>query len=399
MTDSTGRSLPLLLLAAILLLIATLVRVYRGGTTLNDHAVAAVVSGCLAIYPLLWWGGGQGPVLTAGAGAGMVCIYGIFHILDQRREPGRIGRWVGTLSQPAYAFSLWTGLLLVFWIPAAILLGHPPLWPGWRLLLPAGLATWGTIWTYLRRDHLVTHHLPGPGLRIAHLSDIHVSPLMTRVDMLRLVSIVETQSPDLVVVTGDLVMPFSETSHGFLIETLAMFSAPVLCCMGNHDLPIAETLKTELEAAGIRMLVNERAVLTVRGLTVEVVGLDFVWQWAWERSLAALGVLGEVSADYRILLAHDPRYFKFIPTDRFELVLSGHTHGGQVGTNMFGVPWSVLRPMGVYDQGFFQRDDCRLFVHKGSWHTGLPPRMGIASEVVVLQCGTTSTPSPIVAPA
>ncbi len=377
----------MLLLVAIPLLIATLVRVYRGGRTLNDHAVALVVTGCWLIYPLLWWGGGGGPALTAAAVAGMVGIYGVFHVLDQRREPGVLGRFIGFLSQPAYALSLWTGLLLVFWIPAALLLHRPLLWPGWLLLLPAGLAGWGSAWSHLRRDHLAIHRIPGPGIRLVHLSDLHVSPLMTRGDMLRIVARVEALKPDFVAVTGDLVMPFSEQHHDFLIETLAALSAPVLCCMGNHDLPIAGVLKAELEAAGIRMLVDERAVLTIRGHRVEVVGLDFVWRGARAASLEALGRLGAVAADYRVLLAHDPRYFRFIPHDRFELVLSGHTHGGQVGANMFGVPWSVLRPLGVFDQGFFTARSCRLFVHKGSWHTGLPPRMGIASEIVLLECG------------
>jgi predicted MPP superfamily phosphohydrolase len=83
------------------------------------------------------------------------------------------------------------------------------------------------------------------------------------------------------------------------------------------------------------------------------------------------------------LLAHDPRLFAWVPDGRFDLVLSGHTHGGQVGTDMFGVPWSVLRLFGVYDQGAFRRGATHLWVHRGNWHTGLPPRMGIATEVVV----------------
>ena len=376
----------MLLLLYIPLLIATLIRVYRGGTTLNDHAVAAVVSGCMTIYPLLWWGGGGGLLLWVGCVPGMICIYGIFHVLDQRREPGVIGHWVGRLSQLAYAFSLWSGLLLVFWMPTAWLTDRAVLWPGWWLLLPAVVSGWGTVWTYARRDHLVTHVLPGPGIRLAHLSDLHVSPLMTRVDLERILSKLDAVKPDLVLVTGDLVMPFSEDEHDFLIEALGGIEVPVLCCMGNHDLPIAARLKAELAAVGVAMLVDEQVVVSVGEHQVEVIGLDFVWKGAREASLAALERLGSVEADYRLLLVHDPRTFKWLPTDRFELVLSGHTHGGQVGTNMFAVPWSVLRPLGVHDQGFFVRGDSRQFVHKGSWHTGLPPRMGIASEVVVLEC-------------
>ena len=52
---------------------------------------------------------------------------------------------------------------------------------------------------------------------------------------------------------------------------------------------------------------------------------------------------------------------------------------------MFGIPWSVLRLPGFYDQGFFEKGDTRLYVHRGNWHTGLPPRMGVAAEIVLFE--------------
>jgi predicted MPP superfamily phosphohydrolase len=66
-------------------------------------------------------------------------------------------------------------------------------------------------------------------------------------------------------------------------------------------------------------------------------------------------------------------------------MLSGHTHGGQVGADMFGTGGSLLGLLGVYDQGLFEEPGRRLYVHRGNWHTGLPPRMGIAAEITLFE--------------
>lgn len=371
---------------------ATVARVYRGGTTLNDHAVAAVVTGCVAIYPLLWLGargaGVTGPAATALAGVlavGAASLYGLFHVLDRRRDAGGL-MWLARLSQPAFAFSLWCGLLLIVRAPVAAWTGASLLWPGAWLALPAGLALWGWAWTHLghrEREHDVRiAGLPGE-VRVAHLSDLHASPTMRRRDLDALVARVNALAPDLVVVTGDLLMPFSEAEHGFLLDALAGLRAPTYACLGNHDLPVEERLVAGLARVGVRTLVDESAVVRVRDVDVELVGVDFHWRDARGELGRALAALPPPPAHARLLLAHDPRLFAWVPDGRFDLVLSGHTHGGQVGTDMFGVPWSVLRPLGVYDQGRFEKGGTILWVHRGNWHTGLPPRMGIATELVV----------------
>lgn len=374
---------------------ATCARVYRGGVTLNDHAVAAMVTGCIAIWPIVWLGavqaGAAHPLLAAVLAVGAVSQYGLFHVLDQRRDAGP-SIWVARLAQPAYAFSLWTGLLLILHAPWAILHGGSVLWPGRLLWIPATLALWGTAWTYLagravRRYTLPLATLPRP-VRVVHLSDVHASPTMRRADLFAMVARTNAQRPDLVVVTGDLVMPFSEDEHDALLDALASIEAPTICCPGNHDLPIRDRLRDELAARGVRLLVDERVVIDVGEAKVEVVGVDFHWVDAKNHLGAALAALPPAhGAQARLLLAHDPRLFRWVPEGRFDLVLSGHTHGGQVGTDMFGVPWSVLRPMGVLDQGWWRRGATRLYVHRGNWQTGLPPRMGIASEVVAVDLG------------
>ncbi len=387
---------------ALLVAAGTVARVYRGGTTLNDHAVAAVVSGCVAVYPVLWGGalgsGIQGPALWALGGvllSGMLGIYALFHVLDLRRDPGAlIG--LARLSQVAYAFSLWMGLLLILRAPLVLAAGGglaALCWPGLWGLLPLGLALWGAFWTYSQGEIVREHRIPistlgGSELRLVHLSDLHVGPTMRRQELRRLFQQTNALSPDLVVITGDLLMPYSEQAHDFLLDELRSLRSPVLCCPGNHDLPVLERFRQELDEVGTPLLVDEARVVEVGGRRVEVVGVNFHWTEARARLLETLHRLPPAPGVHaRVLLAHDPRLFRWVPGDRFDLVLSGHTHGGQVGTDMFGLPWSVLRPLGVHDQGFWKKGRALLYVHRGNWTTGLPPRMGIAGEIVLLRLG------------
>lgn len=359
-----------------------------------------IVAGCVAIYPALWIGASQAgagsPWLAAALVPACVSQYGLFHVLNGRRDPGRL-IWVARLAQAAYAFSLWTGLLLLLraaWLLGAALLGGRALgagasllWPGLWLWAPLLLAGWGAIWTYARSGSVRTYDAPIPGLpgpvRILHLSDVHVGHTMRRVDWLDLVARSDALDPDLVVITGDFLTPFSERDHGFLLEGLLRFRAPVFACLGNHDLPVRDVLAAELAAAGVTLLVDAATVVTVGAARVELVGVDFHWAQARRHLTEALAALPPLPADARVLLAHDPRLFAWLDDGRFDLVFSGHTHGGQFGTDMFGVPWSILRPFGVYDQGWWTRGRTRLYVHRGNWTTGLPPRMGVAGEVVV----------------
>ena len=362
-----------------------------------------MVVGCVAIYPILWGGavasGLHGAPLTALGVAltlGATGIYGLFHVLDGRRDPGALIGWA-RWSQLAYAFSLWTGLLLLLRAPVVLWAGGgwaALCWPGLGLVAPLGLAAWGATWTYAMDGVVRSFDLGIPGLegeiRLVHLSDLHVGPTMRRAELDRLFARVRDLRPDLVLITGDLLMPYSEQEHTFLLDALPSLGAPTFCCPGNHDLPVLQTFQEELARIGCPMLVDEARTVEIRGQIVEILGVNFHWARAKDRLTEALAALPPApGARVRVLMAHDPRLFRWVPPERVDLVLSGHTHGGQVGTDMFGLPWSVLRPLGVFDQGFWRRGRALLYVHRGNWTTGLPPRMGIAGEIVVHRLGAT----------
>jgi hypothetical protein len=369
-------------------------RVWKGGTTLNDHAVAVVVLACLGLYPFLALGarlaGVRSVLLELLLLAGVVGIWGLFYVLDQRREARSWEAALAWCSQVAYAFSLWAGLLVLVRAPVAVLAGWPVAWPGTALVLPLALAVWGTCWTALRRFQLRRLDLAVSGegsVRVVQLSDLHASPIMRGHELRALVAQVARLEPDLVVVTGDLLMPFSEQEHGWLLDALARLRrlCPVVACPGNHDLPVSATLGDELAALDVEWLADRSLALTLGSdaLPVEVLGLDFRWTDAAGHVAAVLPRWPRTDGISRLILVHDPRYFDHLPPRSAELVLSGHTHGGQVGLQMFGLKGSLLGIFGVRDHGRFDRAGMTLWVHAGSWLTGLPPRMGVAPELVL----------------
>ncbi len=384
-----------------LLVAATLLHIYRGGTTANDHAVAVIVGGTHLVFPTLWWGAvgaNAQPLRPLGLALllGAVAVWGLFWVMDRRREAGA---WMplAHLSQTAHAFALWTGLLLVFWIPLIGLLRWSgattlhPLWPGWALLGPLVLAVGGQAWTLRHRLRVLRHPVPAdlPGrLRIVQLSDLHASPTMTGADLDAIATQVIALDPDLVVITGDHVMPFSEIEHGWLLRFLDRLPRPALAIAGNHDLPVEDALAAEFEARGVTWLADRAVSLTLGGVRVEVAGVGFHWREARTRLTEALAEIPpDPAAHLRVLLAHDPRLSAWVPPGRFDLVLCGHTHGGQVGTEPLGLRPTLLSVLGVRDQGWFIDGATRTYVHRGGWHTGWPPRMGVAPEIAAFDLG------------
>ena len=120
-----------------------------------------------------------------------------------------------------------------------------------------------------------------------------------------------------------------------------------------------EQLRDEIKSIGSDWLVDESVVVNLGdGRIVEVAGVNFHWKQAKEKFLSAIdGFEPSTDAGFRIIMAHDPRLFAWLPAGRFDLMLSGHTHGGQIGTNMFGLAWSVLRPLASLIKAYFNKMD------------------------------------------
>lgn len=360
-------------------------RVYAVGQTANDHFVAAVVTGTLGFYTVMalaapWpWA----PLMLAGG----VGIWGLFFAIHRDAAAPTWVRWaLAYPSQLAYAWALWAGLVWLLRVPWALYTGAELLWAGAWNAGPTALALLGWAQCYLDQHRVRRYPVPGLPARVVQLSDLHASALMHRRELDALIDRVNTLEPAVVFITGDLVMPFSEREHGYLLEALQRLRAPAWACPGNHDLPVLERLRAGLAAVGVPLLVDEQVLVPLGGRVIEVVGVNFHWRGAQAALHTALAALPPAGADLAVLLAHDPRLGAWAPPGRFGLALSGHTHGGQVALNMLGLPVSALRLFGVRDQGLWPLPGGGLHhVHRGNWTTGLPPRMGVAGEIAVFE--------------
>ena len=238
-------------------------------------------------------------------------------------------------------------------------------------------------WFRVRRLDVVVSGLPASfdGFRIAHLSDLHVGGLLPDWIVGRWVGAVEREEVDAIAVTGDLV-----TSGTFFHEEAARvvsaFSAPsgVFLSFGNHDYFDNQDLADKLRARGVRVLKNAHEWLVRGDDRLRIAGVDDTWTGHADLSATLLGGDGAPT----VLLAHDPDLFDDAADAGAHLVLSGHTHAGQIALPFFPREVSLANLAHTYRWGRYERGASTLYVSAGLGTTGLPLRIGAAPEIAIV---------------
>jgi hypothetical protein len=164
------------------------------------------------------------------------------------------------------------------------------------------------------------------GFTILHLSDLHAD--MNSGAMRRLIELLPTVSYDLCVLTGDY-RGKTYGSYQAAIDGLARVRAnlqgPVYGVLGNHD---TIRMVPALEEIGIRMLLNESDAIERNGEQIHLVGIDDAHYYRVDNIEKAASSLP--AADFSILLSHTPEIYRQAAHAGFQVLLSGHTHGGQI---------------------------------------------------------------------
>lgn len=225
-------------------------------------------------------------------------------------------------------------------------------------------------------------------LRIVQLTDTHIGPWQSVGRLRRRVEQLVARDPDLVALTGDYLTMESMGSPGCLeraLEPLAPIAERCVAIFGNHDHEAPEQVRAAMAALGVRLLIDEEACLETAAGRVQVIGSDYLSERHGERLEALLGRHPRRAEHLRLLLLHDPVGFHALPNDDVDLVLSGHTHGGQVGLLALGFDWTVLSRTRWPDQGLFARGAARLYVHRGTGFYGFPLRVGVPPEHSLLE--------------
>ena len=225
-------------------------------------------------------------------------------------------------------------------------------------------------------------------LRLVQITDPHLGPFMSVERLARICQRAVDRSPDLVLLTGDFLTMESQADPRLLQQALAplqQLPGRVFACLGNHDHEAPLVVRRALAENGVTLLVDEAVTIATAAGPVQLVGMDFVWRERKQHLAHVCEAHPREEGALRIVLLHDPGAFVHLPEGEADLVLSGHTHGGQVGLVSLGLPYTMMRVfVKMPDHGLWARGTDRLYVHRGTGHYGFPLRLGVPSEESVL---------------
>ena len=214
------------------------------------------------------------------------------------------------------------------------------------------------------------------GLRIGLITDVHRSLFVSHEDVAHAVAALMDERPDLIVLGGDYVTYGDRRYVGPAAEALAPLAAPlgVYGILGNHD--DDHDMPAALGKNGVQMLKDARTRINVRNEVIDLVGIRY-----WTKRQADIAALTRGAAPMTILLAHDPRRLTEAAALDVPLVLSGHTHGGQVVLPLVGAIAAQKFPVVA---GIGRRDRTTLFVSRGLGTIYVPVRINCPPEAAVL---------------
>jgi predicted MPP superfamily phosphohydrolase len=226
------------------------------------------------------------------------------------------------------------------------------------------------------------------GLRLVQISDLHMGGWMNSERLQQVVDLVIAQKPDGVVITGDFLIGYdfddaARQAIEDLIDGLGRLTAtvPTFAVLGNHDYWInAEAVRRMLHTVRIADLTNRVFTLTRDGSHLHLCGVDDVW----DGDVRLNDVLAQLTGDgAAILLAHEPDFADTsAESGRFDLQLSGHTHGGQIVLPLLGPP--RLPYLGrKYPSGLYQVGEMFQYTNRGVGMARLPIRINCPPEITL----------------
>jgi predicted MPP superfamily phosphohydrolase len=221
--------------------------------------------------------------------------------------------------------------------------------------------------------HRATIHSDLPPVRILHMSDFHASGDVTLSQVEEAIELGLSLKPDLVCLTGDFITWKYDyfDDFGQLLKRLGD-AAPAFACLGNHDggrwsarhgYGDSSKVETMLNRSGIRLLHNAFTALSINQRQVRLVGVGDLWAEDIDAAKAFPGV-NKKSDETIVLLSHNPDSKSELAEYPWDLMLSGHTHGGQLWIPLIGAPFAPVRDR-RFVKGLRRWNDRWIHVTKG----------------------------------
>jgi predicted MPP superfamily phosphohydrolase len=266
-----------------------------------------------------------------------------------------------------------------------------------KFLKMAGMTTLGSMtaagvypfleakWCRLVRRTIRLPNLPSPfrGTTVALVSDVHHGPFVPLAYIRHIVATTNSLRPDLVLLTGDYVhRHFRYIAPG--IDALGKLQARLgrFAVLGNHDHWESRPESClALSQAGITQTDNAGSWIERRGARLRICGVGDLWTDRQDLKSA----LGDATdRDAVVLLSHNPDFAETLRDRRVGLILSGHTHGGQVVLPGLGAPIVPSRYGQKYLHGLVRGPSCQVFITRGVGTVTPPVRFSCRPEVVLI---------------
>lgn len=225
------------------------------------------------------------------------------------------------------------------------------------------------------------------GLRILQLSDIHLSAFLSERELARVIDEALGLRAHLAVITGDLISGHSDPLDA-CIRQLARVKADagVFACMGNHERYARAEDYTERECArvGIRYLREQAQPLRFGGSVLNLAGMDFQAS-RHKRDYLKGGERLILPGATNVMLQHNPDVFPVAARQGYNLLLAGHTHGGQVTVEILDQSINPARFFTPYVYGVYRAGNSTAYVTRGIGTIGVPARIGAPPEISLLR--------------
>jgi predicted MPP superfamily phosphohydrolase len=240
------------------------------------------------------------------------------------------------------------------------------------------------------------------GFKLVQISDVHSGSLSNRAAVQKGIDLINAQNADLFVFTGDLVNNKAEEIKPFIAQ-FSKIRAPFgqFSVLGNHDYGDyvkwendlvkrgnLQQLKKHHAEMGFRLLLDEHVELQKDGQKIILAGVENWGLGFGERGDLQRALQGTTTADFKILLSHDPTHWeaqvKNNPS-KIHLTLAGHTHGMQFGFEAFGFKWSPVQFRYKHWAGIKEENNRVLNVNRGFGFIGFSGRVGIWPEITLIE--------------
>ncbi|QDO93893.1 metallophosphoesterase [Formosa sediminum] len=240
------------------------------------------------------------------------------------------------------------------------------------------------------------------GLRIVHISDLHLGSLNYRYKVLdKAIHIINTLKPDILCFTGDLINNYAWELKGWEASFLKL--SPEIkkyAVLGNHDYgdyskwptklekqDNLQQLKAFYETIQFKLLMNTNEVIEIDNAKLYMVGVEN-WGMPPFKQYGDLkqSLTGIETKAFKILMSHDPTHWseEVIKNTNIALTLSGHTHGMQAGFQTKNKAWSPIQYKYKHWAGLYKENNQYLYVTRGLGWLGFPGRLGMRPEITQL---------------